>query len=108
MSYEQDYIKRLLKKVGDVLARALGLGKAGNYDESMQLLEQGIGAELGMPFTTLLRLEPQSAFSLLGKEKAAAFALALRTRAVLFELGDHAEEARASTAYADALERLDH
>ena len=106
MSYEQDYIKRLLKKVGDVLARALGLGKAGSYDESLRVLEQGIGAELGMPFAMLLRLDPKSAISLLGKEKAAAFAQALHTRALLFELGDQSEDARSSAARAAELERL--
>jgi hypothetical protein len=106
MSYEQDYIKRLLQKVGDVLARALGLGRAGNYDESLQLLEQGIGTELGMPFSMLLSLDPKSAVSLLGTEKAGAFAQALRTRGLLFELGDQVEDARASTARADEIERL--
>jgi hypothetical protein len=106
MSYEQDYLMRMLKKVGEVLARALGLGKAGNFDESLQVLEQGIGAELGMPFAMLLRLDPKSAVSLLRKEKATAFAQSLRTRALLFELGNQHEEARASLARADELERL--
>ena len=106
MSYEQDYIKRLLQKIGEVLARALGLAKAGNYDESLQVLEQGVSAELGMPFAMLLRLEPKSAVSLLGKDKAKALAEALRTRGLLFELASRSEEAQKSTARAEALERL--
>src|SRR4051812_18455290 len=92
--------------MGEVLARALGLGKAGNFDESLLVLEQGIGAELGMPFAMLLRLEPKTAVALLGKEKAGAFAQSLRTRALIFELGGRHEDARASTARADELEQL--
>lgn len=106
MSYEQDYIKRLLQKIGEVLARALGLGKAGNYDESLQVLEHGIGAELGMPFAMLLRVEPKSVVALLGKGKAAAFAEALRTRSLLFELANRSTEAHDSAARAAELERL--
>ena len=108
VSYEQDYIKRLLQKMGEVLARALGLGKAGNFDESLQVLERGVGAELGMPFAMLLRLEPKSAVALLGKDKAAALAEALRTRSLLFELASRTAEARSSTAQAEQLERLLH
>ena len=106
MSYEQDYIKRLLQKMGEVLARALGLGKAGNFDESLQVLEQGVGAELGMPFAMLLRLEPKSALALLGKDKAAALAEALRTHSLLLELASRSEEARGSAARAAEFERL--
>ena len=96
----------MLQKIGEVLVRALGLGKAGNYDESPQVLEQGVGAELGMPFAMLLRVEPKSAVSLLGKDKAAAFAEALRTRSLLFELANRTAEARESAARAAELERL--
>ncbi len=106
VSYEQDYIKRLLQKLGEVLARALGLGKAGNFDESLQVLEQGVGAELGMPFAMLLRLEPKSAVALLGKDKASALAEALRTRGLLLELASRTKEAHAATANAEQLERL--
>ena len=103
MSYQDDFIKRLLQKIGEVLARALGLGKAGNFDESVQVLEQGVGAELGMPFAMLLRLEAKSLVALLGDEKAGAFAEALRTRSLLFGLASRAEDARASAAQADAI-----
>ena len=80
VSYQDDYIKRLLQKIGEVLARALGLGKAGQFDESVEVLEQGVGAELGMPFAMLLRIEHKSLLALLGDEKANAFVEALRTR----------------------------
>jgi hypothetical protein len=103
VSYQDDYIKRLLQKIGEVLARALGLGKSGQFDESVAVLEQGVGAELGMPFAMLLRIEPKSLVALLGDEKAGAFAEALRTRGLLFELAGRGEDARASTALADAI-----
>jgi hypothetical protein len=106
MGYEQDYIKRLLQKIGEVLARALGVGKGGNYDESLQILEQGVGSELGMPFAMLLRLEPKALVSLLGPAKAAALAQALRVRATLFGLAHRDADATRSAATAEALEAL--
>jgi hypothetical protein len=106
MGYEQDYIKRLLQKVGEVLARALGAGKGGNYDESLQILEQGIGAELGMPFAMLLRLEPKALVSLLGPAKASAFAEALRVRSTLFALAHLDADAKSSASSADTIETI--
>jgi hypothetical protein len=106
MGYEQDYIKRLLQKIGEVLARALGVGKGGNYDESLQILERGVGSELGMPFAMLLRLEPKAIVSLLGIEKASAFAEALRVRATLFSLAHRDADARNSAASAETIESI--
>lgn len=106
MSYEQDYIKRLFKKLGDVLARALGLAKSGNHDESLQVLEQGVSAELGLPLPLLLKLDAKSAVALLGQAKAGAFAEVLRTRSLLLELAGRSEAARASTTQADLVAAL--
>jgi hypothetical protein len=105
MSYEEDFILRLAKRIGAVLARALGLAKQGNHDESLQVLEQGVGAELGMPLPMLLRLDAASAVRLLGKHKAAQFAAALRTRSILFGMAGRDEDARVSTSHADAIDR---
>ena len=105
MGYEQDFILRLAKRIGEVLARALGLAKQGNHDESVQVLEQGVGAELGIPFVMLMRLDPASAVRLLGKDKAMQFAAALRTRSILFGIAGRDDEARASESRADAVER---
>lgn len=106
MSYEADYIKRVLKKLGEALARAVGLGKAGDVEAGLEALEQGVGAELGLPLSMLLRLDAKSAVSLLGSAKAEAFAEALRTRGLLLELGGRSQEARASAARADAIANL--
>ena len=106
MGYEQDYIKRLLQKIGEVLARALGVGKGGNYDERLQIREQGVGSELGMPFSMLLRLQPKALVSLLGPAKASAFAEALRTRATLFALAHRDADARLSAALAETIDRI--
>lgn len=103
MSYEEDFILRLAKRMGDVLARALGLAKKTDYEESHQVLEQGVGAELGMPFAMLLRLDATSAARLLGRDKAALFAEALRTRALLFKLAGRDQEASTAQAHADAV-----
>lgn len=106
MSYEQDYIKRLFKKLGDVLARALGLAQAGNHDESLQLLEQGVAAELGLPLAMLLKLDARTAVALLGQAKAGAFAEVLRTRSLLLELAGQSEAARASANQAERVSTL--
>jgi hypothetical protein len=104
MAYEQDFILRMAKRIGEVLARALGLAKQGNHDESVEVLEQGVGAELGIPFVMLMRLDPASAVRLLGREKASQFVAALRTRSVLFGIAGRDADARASSSHADAVE----
>jgi hypothetical protein len=104
MGYQEDFILRLAKRIGEVLARALGLAKQGHHDESVQALEQGVGAELGIPFGMLLRLDAASAARLLGKEKAMQLVAALRTRAVLFGIAGRDDDARASSQRADDLE----
>jgi hypothetical protein len=54
----------------------------------------------------LLRLEPKSLVSMLGDEKAAAFAEAMRTRSLLFELASRSQEAQASAVHAQAITDL--
>lgn len=103
MGYEQDFILRMAKRIGEVLARALGLAKANNYEDSLQVLEQGVGDELGIPFAMLLRLEPASAVRLLGKEKAQHYAEALRTRALLLGMAGRDQDAAACRELAESV-----
>lgn len=103
MSYEQDYIKRVLQKFAATLARALGLGKSGDIDGGLEALEQGVASELGLPLSMLLRLDAKSAVSLLGPGKATALAEALRTQSLLLELAGRSVEARAAAARADSI-----
>ncbi|HYJ10916.1 MAG TPA: hypothetical protein VEX18_17965 [Polyangiaceae bacterium] len=105
MSYQEDFVLRLARRIGEVLARALGVAKQGSYDESHQVLEQGVASELGMPFHMLLRLDAASAVRLLGRDKAAQLVEALRTRALLFELGGRHNDSQISRDHADTLER---
>lgn len=106
VAYEQDYIKRMVQRIGEVLARALGQARAGQYEESQQVLEQGVGSELGVPLSTLLRMDDQTVVSILGKDKAAAFAEALRTRGLLFGLAGRDADAAAAASRAANIERL--
>jgi hypothetical protein len=105
LGYEEDFILRLAKRIGEVLARALGLAKKGSYDESLEALEQGVGAELGMPFVMLLRLDNESVVRLLGKDKARALAEALRSRGLVLGLAGRHQEANASASRAAEIER---
>lgn len=100
MSYQEDFVLRVAKRLGEVLARALGIAKQGSYDDSHQVLEHGVASEMGMPFHMLLKLDPQSTVRLLGKGKARLFAEALETRALLFELGGKTHDALASREHA--------
>lgn len=91
--------------MGEVLARALGIAKQGSYDDSHQVLEQGVASELGMPFHMLLKLDPQSAVRLLGRDKARLFAEALETRALLFDLGGKPHDSAACREHAAHVRR---
>ena len=105
VSYEQDFVLRMAKRMGEVLARALGLAKQGSYDESQQVLEQGVASELGMPLHMLLKLDAASAVRLLGRDKARHWVEALSTRAMLFELGGRDHDARQCRELAQNVER---
>lgn len=100
MSYEDDFVLRVAKRLGEVLARALGLAKQGSYDESHQVLEQGVASELGLPFHMLMKLDPASAVRLLGKAKARQLADALQTRALLFDLAGKTHDSVACREHA--------
>jgi hypothetical protein len=106
MAFRQDYIERLIQKMAEAIARAVGLARSGNVDEGIAALENAIASQLGMPLSMLLKLAPQTIVSMLGEEKARLLVDALDARAELERLADRTLEADQFVATAEALRAL--
>ncbi|HSU38064.1 MAG TPA: hypothetical protein VLJ38_00820 [Polyangiaceae bacterium] len=104
MSFRQDYIERLIQKLAEAIARALGLARAGRGEEGIELLEDAIASGLGMPLPMLLKLTPETLFSLFGKERSALLAEALRAHEGMLAAAGRADEAARSGKLAASLE----
>ena len=104
MSFRQDYIERLIQKLAEAVARALGLARAGRGEEGIELIEDAVASGLGMPLPMLLKLTPQTLFSLFGKERSALLAEALRAHEGMLAAAGRTGEAERSGTLAAALE----
>jgi hypothetical protein len=105
MSFRRDYIERLIQKLAEAIARALGVARAGRTDEGIEMLEDAVASGYGMPLPMLLKLTPATVFSLLGPDRARLLAEALRAHASMLELAGRADDARVSSRAAEELER---
>jgi hypothetical protein len=103
----QDYIERLIQRMAEAVARALGVARAGQPDEGVAIIDEAVASGFGLPVATLLGLTPETVFSLLGPDKARSFAEALRTRTALLMNAGRVDEANRCERMAAALERLD-
>ncbi len=106
MPFRQDYIERMLQKLAEVIARALGLAKAGKGEEGIELLEDAVASGFGMPLPMLLKLTPQTVWSLFGKDRSLRLAEALRVHHSLLAQAGRREDAAQSDRLASALEAL--
>jgi hypothetical protein len=106
MAVRRDFIERLIQKMAEAIARALGLAKSGATEEGIKAVETAVAAELGMPLPMLLKLTPTTIVSLLGTEKARLLVDALRAHAEMLELAGRPLEARDSRATADGVQAL--
>ncbi len=108
---ERDYVMRLVKQVVDLLALALGLKKAGKFDEAIQVLENGCLSLLGMPYSALALVDSKSAADLLGQPaRVVAFGRLLEERASVEEakgdlLAAASRRLHATEIYLEALTR---
>lgn len=105
MALRQDYIERLIQKLAEAIARALGVARSGRTDEGIALLEDAVASGFGLPLTMLLKLTPETVRSLVGIERAPALAEALRAHAEMLRSAGRAVEAMASDRLAGELER---
>jgi hypothetical protein len=101
----QDYIERLIQRMAEALARALGVARAGQPDEGVAIIDEAIASGFGLPLEMLLSLTPETVSSLLGPDKARSFAEALRTRTALLMNAGRVDEANRCEKMAAALER---
>jgi len=74
--FESDYIVRLIKSIGALVARAAGLGRQGKVYEAVEECERG-WEELGVPTDLLDRLDGATLAGLLGDPAKQEAALAL-------------------------------
>jgi hypothetical protein len=105
MSFRQDYIERMIQKLAEVIARALGLARSGQAEAGLELLEDAIASGFGMPLAMLLKLTPDTVWSLFGPERARLLAEALTTHHAMLELAGRAADGARSRALAEALEK---
>lgn len=106
MAFRRDYIERLIQKMAEAIARALGLARAGKTEEGIDTVEKAIASELGMPLAMLLKLTPKTMVNLLGEEKARLLVDALRARAEMLQLAGRTNDADESFATASAVDAL--
>lgn len=94
----RDYLERMIQQLGDALARAVGLAKAGQHEDATRELDTLYDRHIGMPRRMLERLELVSVRSMVGTDKLAALVLLLETEAEL-------RRTKGDTAGAEACER---
>lgn len=86
-----DFLMRLITRIGDLIARAIRLAKQGKHDEATRSIEDAYKNELGMPRAMLDRLDAATAARTLGGEKSVVLAALLDAEAQLAQLaGDDA------------------
>lgn len=106
MPLRQDFIERLIQRMAEAIARALGLARAGRPEEGITILDEAVASGCGLPVPMLLGLTPETVWSLLGPEKARSFGEAMRTRTTLLMGAGRLEEAKRCDQMVGALERL--
>lgn len=106
MPFRQDYIERMLQKLAETIARALGLARSGEADAGLDLLEDAIASGFGMPLPMLLKLTPETVWSLFGPERSRMLAEALTTHHAMLEVAGRGSDGEASKKLASALGRL--
>jgi hypothetical protein len=96
--FRQDYIKRLIERLGEFLARLSSLAAQGKYQEADRELQQAEGA-IGLPLGSE-RLDARSLVIVLGGDRSVLWALVLEQRARLCESRGEAALARRHAARA--------
>ena len=103
ISSREDYLLRILRQMGAVLARMLGQKDGGRVQEALQTLDDAEGELLGPQADVVPRVDSATAAHILSDpQRIAAWARLLHERADLLRLaGDEAGAALASTRAAE-------
>ena len=97
ISSREDYLLRIIRQMGAVLARMLGLKNGGQVQEALQTLDDAEGELLGPQADVVPRLDSATAAHVLGEpQRIAAWARLLHERADLLRLAGDEAGARSS------------
>lgn len=87
ISSREDFLLRMIRQMGAVLARMLGLKNGGQVQEALQTLDDAEGELLGPMAQVVPRLDSATAAHVLGEpQRVAAWARLLHERADLLRL----------------------
>jgi hypothetical protein len=98
-----DFLMRMIQRMGDLLRRAIELAQKGRREEADQALEEIYNTEIGMPREMLERLDPKTVASTLGPEKSMLVAALLDAEARVADLAGDAALALNRTQRANAI-----
>lgn len=104
---EKDFLIRMTEEMATMLAAVLGLRKSGQPEQALQQLDKAGGEFLGVPKSTLDRLDAASVIRLLNDPaKVRAYARLVREEAeILREMGS--DDAAAKEREATLLQHVD-
>ncbi len=101
MITEKDWVLRLAQQIAQLIARALGLARAGKHAEAEAELARAAGNGLGAELSALLCLDAAGAVALLGSAaKVSTFARLVEALAEVRELAGDADGGLAKRLHA--------
>lgn len=104
ISSQEDYLLRMLRQMGAVLARMLGLKNGGQVHEAMHALDDAEGELLGPLAEVVPRVDSATAAHMVSDpQRIAAWARLLHERADLLRLADDAPGAELAASRAREL-----
>ena len=81
-----DFLMRMIRRIGDLIARADGLARQGQHEDAERAIDDAYKTELGIPRAMLDRLDPATVASTLGGEKCVVLTALLDAEAQLAKL----------------------
>jgi hypothetical protein len=103
--FRDDWVKRVIKELAAAIAAAVGRAREGSADEALKELSRTGERELGMPRSTLDRLEARSVHLVLGKERAGVLIQLLNGEAEVLDAAGRPSDAEKRRARAREIEQ---
>jgi hypothetical protein len=98
-----DFLMRMIRRLGDLIGRAMGLAKKGQHEEAELAIVEIYKTEVGMPRDMLERLDAKTVASTLGAEKSMIVAALLDAEAQLAKLAGNDTHAAERQERANAI-----
>jgi hypothetical protein len=103
--FRDDWVKRVIQELAAAIALAVRRAQGGGADDALKDLEKTGDRELGMPRSTIDRLEARSVLLVLGKERTGVLVQLLEGEAEVLDAADRAAEADKRRARAGEIRR---